>query len=101
MSRAPLARDVESRELMGIDVEEVKGKERWDEALFRSLFSVLRREGEKEELKRRVEDVEGRLEGWRDGQEEGCAENVKRGELGCGISVDVGTKYLFSRFGGA
>lgn len=53
----------------------VRGKER-DEWLFRSLFSVLRRgeirEGEQEELKRREDEVEDRLEGWREGQEEGC-----------------------------
>lgn len=101
MSRAPLASDVESRELLGIDVEEVKEKERRDESLFRSLFWVLRREGEKEEVERRVEEVEDRLEGWREGQEDGCTAKVKRGELVWGISVEVCTKYLFSRLGGA
>lgn len=72
MSRPLLARDVESRESL---VTAVRGKER-DEWLFRSLFSVLRRgeirEGEQEELKRREDEVEDRLEGWREGQEEGC-----------------------------
>lgn len=72
MSRPLLARDVESRESF---VTAVRGKER-DEWLFRSLFSVLRRgeirEGEQEELKRREDEVEDRLEGWREGQEEGC-----------------------------
>lgn len=80
MNRPLLATDVESRESL---VTEVSGKER-DEWLFRSLFSVLRRgeirEGEQEESKRREEEVDERLEGWREGQEEGCVAKFSNGE---------------------
>lgn len=82
MNRTLLATDVESRESL---VTAVRGKER-DEWLFRSLFSVLRRgeirEGEQEELKRREEEVEDRLEGWREGQEEGCVAKLSNAEQG-------------------
>lgn len=90
MSRALPARDVESRESLGTEVRE---KERRGESLFRRVFSVLRRgevrEGEKEEVERREDEVEDRLEGWREGQEEGCAAKFRSGEQGWGISVEV------------
>lgn len=77
MSRALSARDVKSRESLGTDVEEVREKEKPGELLLRSLFSVLSRgevkEGEKEDVERREDEVDDRLEGWREGQEEGCA----------------------------
>ena len=56
-------KDVDSGESLGTEVRE---KER-GELLLRSLFSVLRRgevrEGEREEVERREEVVEDRLEG--------------------------------------
>lgn len=82
MSRALLARDVESRASL---VTAVREKER-GERLLRSLFSVLRREEmrerEQEEVERREDVVEDRLEGWREGQEEGCAAKFRNGEQG-------------------
>lgn len=79
---------MESRDSLGTDVEVVREKERAGEWLLRSLFSVLRRgevrEGEREDEDRREDEVDDRLEGWREGQ--GCA--AKR-EQGWGISVEV------------
>ncbi len=87
LSRSLLIRDVESRE------SEVREEERRGEWLFRRLFSVLRRgevrECEKEELERREDEVEDRLEGWREGQEDGCAAKFRSGEWGRGISVEA------------
>lgn len=40
------------------------------------------REGEREELERRDDEVEDRLEGWREGQEEGFAAKSNSGERG-------------------
>lgn len=40
------------------------------------------REGEQEEVERREDEVEDRLEGWREGQEEGCAAKFRNGEQG-------------------
>lgn len=58
--------------------EENRGK-----LLVRSLFSVLRRaeigEGEQEEEERREDTVEDRLEGWRDGHDEGCTMELRSG----------------------
>lgn len=82
LNKEPLARDVESREPWGTDAgaaEEGKGKtETRGERLLRSVFWVLRkdevREGEQreEEVERRVDVVEDKLEGCREGQEDGC-----------------------------
>lgn len=47
------------------------------------------REYEREGVERRQDEVEDRLEGWRAGQEEGCAARFKRGEEGRGISEEV------------
>lgn len=99
LSKVLLAKDVGSRESLVTAVkEENRGK-----LLARSLFSVLRRaearEGEQGEADRRVDIVEDRLEGWRDGHDGGCVEEVRSGET-C-ISVELCDKILFSRFGGA
>lgn len=63
------------------------------EWLDRSMFSVLRRgdvsEDEHEEVQRREEDVEDRLEGLRAGEDEGCAAWFNKREQACGITVDV------------
>lgn len=87
MSRAPLGRDVESKEAFG--TEEVKEKERLGESVVRSLFWVLRRgevrEAAREEVERREDEVEHRLEGWSKELEEGCAAELMSEEQGWGI----------------
>lgn len=100
MSRALLVRDVESRDLLRTEVGEKESDE-----LSRSLFLVLRkgevREGEREEVERSEDEVEVRLEGCREGQEEGCVAKFKSGAQGGGISMEVRAKNLFSRLGAA
>lgn len=75
-----------------MESKDALGAEESDEMLARSLLSVLRRgevrrgevrrgevrEGKREELERRDDEVEDRLEGWREGQEEGFAAKSKR-----------------------
>lgn len=60
-TRCPLATDVRQEDVVRA------------EGLDRSLFSVLRRGDVNEEVQRRGDEVEDRLEGWREGEDEGCA----------------------------
>lgn len=68
-----MSRDVESKEPRATEEEMEEEEGRMSGSLFRSVFWVLRkrevREGEEEEVEeeRRVEVVEERLEGWREG----------------------------------
>lgn len=91
MSRTELGRDVESRD--SLETEEVKEEEKRGDWLVRSLFSVLRREvvreGDKEEAERREDEVEQRLEGWREEQEGGCVANFMSGEQAWDFSKEV------------
>lgn len=85
MSRALPARDLKCRDSLGPDVEGVREKERLGEWSLRSLFSVLTRgelsKGEKVEVERREDEVDDRLVGWREGQEEVCAAKFKSVEV--------------------
>lgn len=47
------------------------------------------REAAKEGVERREDDVEDSLEGWREGQEEGCAAKSVSREEGWGIITEV------------
>lgn len=70
----------------------VREEEERSEQLDRSLLSVLRRgemmEAEHEEVERREDEVEDRLEGWREGHEKGCAATFNNREHGWGVSVE-------------
>lgn len=62
---------------------------------------MLRREDDGEDELSSLEEVEVRLEGWRDGQRRDCGDTLKSGELVWGLSkVEVWVSSLFSRFGG-
>lgn len=85
-----MARVVERKEPWGakagaVEEEEEEDGKRRGACLFRSLFSVLRRgevsdsEQQEEEVEKgKVDVVEDRLEGWREGQEEGCSSSGDR-----------------------
>lgn len=70
----------------------VMEEEERSEQLDRSMFSVLRRgemmEAEHEEVERREDEVEDRLEGWREGHEKGRAATFDNREHGWSVSVE-------------
>lgn len=98
LNKALLARDEERA--ASSRTEEVREKERWGESVVRSLFWVLRRGEAIEEVERREDVVEERLDGWKEEQKEGPAEDFMSREA-WGKVVEVWSRNLFSRFGGA